>query len=103
MDDDSPLLSQGSKKIGPEIDPEEYALLKLSAPIVVPLAIYCVLYKTLPAIREVLDIALIASWIAGICFVRFLGVKAIIRAINRMAERFVNPPAPNPDDTSESS
>jgi len=101
MDDDPLLLSQGRKKIGPEIDPSD-----LPPPEVILTGMACliwyVLWKHFQDIREVLGVILFVIWLGGMCFVRFLGIRALIRFINRIAERFVNPPGSDPDDKSES-
>ncbi len=51
--------------------------------------------------RELLEIVLMVCWVAGMCFVRFLGAKSLIQVVSRFAERFIEPPGTDPDDKSE--
>jgi hypothetical protein len=77
----------------------------LFAPVVLlmlPVGIFYILWQTVPAIRGVLDAAFIVCWLAGLFFVRVVSVKAAIRWINQIAEKFVNPADPNSDDPPDS-
>ncbi|MBI3863367.1 MAG: hypothetical protein HY290_15865 [Planctomycetia bacterium] len=101
MDDEPLLLSKGRKTIGP----------KLNAPkndwefvIAISLLTFFLLWKSgVPWFRGAVGYVLIACWIATVCYTRFLGIGYAFRFINRIAERIVNPPGPNPDDKPESS
>lgn len=68
---------------------------------VVSLMVGYVLWHTgIQWVREAVVFVLFVCWIAGLCYARLLGIGYAIRFINRIAEKFVNPPGPNPDDKS---
>jgi hypothetical protein len=101
MDDDEPLLlSKGRKTIGPKLSANTR---DLDFVIGMSLFAFFGLWKSgIPWFREAAGYIAMACWIAGICYVRILGLGYAVRFISRIAERFVNPPRPDPDDNSES-